>query len=166
MSYRASPEGIFTGADEDGAITVTLLPFGTEKTYPSRAAARLCRCEPSLDSYDREIRFDTTSEFVKATIKSFFRRNVPIAPNKNTIAQRRHPLYPAQVERKQCMYRLETMNELWCKFVKESPEMAASITTPGKPFTAPMKFHTNAPWEMQKMFDEGCLCKVARVSII
>ena len=52
VSCRASPEGIFTGVDEDGAITVTLLPFGTEKTYPSRAAARLYRCEPSLDSYD------------------------------------------------------------------------------------------------------------------
>jgi len=41
VSCRASPKGIFTGVNEDGAITVTLLPFGTEKTYPSRAAARM-----------------------------------------------------------------------------------------------------------------------------
>ena len=37
--------------------------------------------------------------------------------------------------------------------------MASSIATPGKPYTAPTKFRTNAPWEMRKMFDEGCLCK-------
>ena len=82
-----------------------------------------------------------------------------MAPNKNAIAQRRHPLYPSQVEKKQYMYRLETTNELWAKFVKENPEFTASIATPGKPYTAPTIFRTNAPWEMRKMHDEGCLCK-------
>ena len=104
VSCRASPEGIFSRVDEDGTVTIALLPFGTEKTYPSRAAARMFRCEPKLDSYERDIRFDTTSEFVKETIESFFRRHVPIAPNKKSIAQRRHPLYPSQVEKKQCMF--------------------------------------------------------------
>jgi len=64
------------------------------------------------------------------------------------------------------MYRIETMIELWSKFVKENPEMAASITTPGKPFTAPMKFHTNAQWEMRKSLMKGVYTKVVRVSIV
>ena len=37
--------------------------------------------------------------------------------------------------------------------------MAATIVTAVKPYTAPTKFSSNAPWEMQKMFDKGCLCK-------
>ena len=37
--------------------------------------------------------------------------------------------------------------------------MASSIVTPGKPYTAPTKFRTNAPWEMRKALDTGCLCK-------
>ena len=37
--------------------------------------------------------------------------------------------------------------------------MSEQIKTPGKPNTAPMIFHTNAPWEMRKALDSGCLCK-------
>ena len=46
VSCWASPESVFTGIDDEGVVTVHLLPFGTKKTCPFRAAARLLRCEP------------------------------------------------------------------------------------------------------------------------
>ena len=159
VSCRASPEGILTEIGDDGSVLICLLPLGNEKRYPSTAAARMTRFEPLLDVYDRSIRFDTTSEFVKKKIENFYRTHVPISPNKQDVVRKRHKLYPSQFEEKQAMFRNETIDELWTKFLEEQPETATNLQDPARPNTAPMIFRTNAPWEMRKARDSGCLCK-------
>ena len=91
--------------------------------------------------------------------ENHYRTHVPISPNKNDIVKRRHKLYPSQFEVKQAMFRNETINELWAKFLKEHAETATNIQDLERPYTAPMVFRNNAPWEMRKARDSGCLCK-------
>ena len=74
------------------------------KSFPSSNAARMYRYVPLLDEYGRDVRFDTTPDYIKKTIKDLYRRHVPISPNKNAIAKRRHHLYPAQIIEKQAMF--------------------------------------------------------------
>ena len=51
------------------------------------------------------------------------------------------------------------MNKLWQQFLEEHEEMALLMKNLKLPNTAPMIFHNNAPWEMRKAKDSGCLCK-------
>ena len=96
---------------------------------------------------------------MKSTIEDFFRRHVPISPNKRDIVKRRHPQHPAMFETKQAMLQYQTMNELWQLFLNKHEEMGLLMQNPKLPNTAPMIFHNNAPWEMRKAKDSGCLCK-------
>jgi len=57
------------------------------------------------------------------------------------------------------MFCNKTINDLWVKFLKEHAETAANIQDSEQPHTAPMLFQNNAPWEMRKARDSGCLCK-------
>jgi len=45
--------------DADNSVIISLLPLGTEKTYPLIGAARMSRFEPPLGVYKRVTRFDT-----------------------------------------------------------------------------------------------------------
>ena len=84
--------------DADNSVIISLLPLGTEKTYPLIGAARMSRFEPPLGVYKRVTRFDTTPLLVKVNIENHYRTHVPISPNKNDIVKRRHKLYPSQFE--------------------------------------------------------------------
>ena len=159
VSCRGSPEAQVTVIEDDGSVTVSLLPFGTEKKYKSLQHGKIRRFEPDLALYDRKTRFDTTPTYIIAAIEQFYRRHVPISPNKADVVKRRHPLYPAQFEMKQAMLRYQTMNELWQQFVDEHHELGTGMQNPKLPYTAPMLFRNHAPWEMRKKQDSGCLCK-------
>jgi len=159
VTCRSSPAAVVTDIGRNGSVTVKLLPFNNEKKYRSFVSGKVRRLEPELDNYQRKTRFDTTPQHVKTTIEDFFRRHVPISPNKRDIAKRRHPQHPAMYETKQAMLRYQTMNELWQQFLEEHEEMGLLMQNPKLPNTAPMIFHNNAPWEMRKAKDSGCLCK-------
>ena len=159
VSCRSSPEALVKTIGQNGSVTVQLLPFETEKTFPSFSSGKIRRYEPSLDNYYRATRFDTTPTHIKTTIEEFFRRHVPISPNKSDIVKRRHQKYKAQFETRQAMLRYQTMNELWHQFIEDHPEMATGMQNVKQPNTAPMIFRCNAPWEMRKANDSGCLCK-------
>ena len=150
---------MITALDDDGSIEVSLLPFGNKKKFKSLTDGTIRKWEPDIAAYERETRFDTTPLYVVSTIEKLYCRHVPISPNTTDLVKRRHPLYPAQFEEKQAMLRYQTMNELWLQFLKEHNEMAVGMQNPKQPNTAPMLFRNNAPWEMRKAQDTGCLCK-------
>ena len=103
VSCRASPEAIVTSIKSNGSVTVQLLPFGNKKRFDSLSAGKVRRYKPDIQLYDRQTWFDTTPVYIMTTIEDFYRRNVPISPNKSDLVKRRHPLYPAQFEQKQVM---------------------------------------------------------------
>jgi len=85
---------------EGDSLTIELQPWGTKVTYPLLKNARMRRFEPQLDSYERKDRCDKTPDHVIETIDAFFRRHVPMSPNKFDTVKRRHPLYRKQVQEK------------------------------------------------------------------
>ena len=125
----------------------------------SLSLGRIKRYEPNLYAYERKTRFDTTPVYVKLTINNFYCHHVPISLNKRDVVERRHPIYPAQFEVKQAMLRYQTTNELWHQFIEDHHDMAMAMQNEKQPHTAPMLFRSNAPWEMRKAKDSGCLCK-------
>lgn len=141
---------------EGDSPTIELQPWGTKVTYPSLKNARMRRFEPQLDSYNRKDRCDKTPDHVIETIDAFFRRHVPMSPNKFDTVKRRHPLYRKQVEEKQAMLRYETMDELWATFTIEHLELAEQLRNNNQPNKCPMLLYTHAPWEMIKANDVSC----------
>ncbi len=140
------------------SLTIELHPWGTKVTYPSLKHARMRRFEPQLDGFNRKDRCDKTPDYVIETIDAFFRRHVPMSPNKFDTIKRRHPLNRSQFEEKQAMFRYETMDELWATFCIEHPELAAQLRNDNQPNTCPMLLRTHAPWEMVPAKDASCLC--------
>eukprot|EP00984_Skeletonema_dohrnii_P017124 scaffold7728_cov75-Skeletonema_dohrnii-CCMP3373.AAC.2 len=143
---------------EGDSLTIKLQPWGTKVTYKSLKDARMRRFEPQLDNYNRKDRCDKTPDHVIETIDSFFRRHVPMSPNKFDTLKKRHPLHRIQVEEKQPMYRYETMDELWATFTIEHAELAEQLRNDKQPNKCPMLLYTHAPWEMVKARDVSCLC--------
>ena len=97
VSCRFSPEAIVTTIADNGAVTVKLLPYGTEKTFTSLADGKIRRYEPDLCSYSRNTRIDTTPVYVIETIDEFYCQHVDIISNKRDKAKRLHPFCPGQI---------------------------------------------------------------------
>ena len=150
--------GILFEKDTDGAVTIKLLPWGNKKTYKTVKSAQMRRLEPSLDTYDRKQRFDTTPETHKKTIEDFFRNNVPQSPNRRDIIKIRHPVWPTQYKEARALHRYESFRELWLKFKKDYPDLYELYKYEKMPNTAPRIFRENAPFEMIKAPDQSCLC--------
>ena len=155
---RGGDDGKLIAIDPDGSVTIQLHPWNTQVKYKTARVARMRRRAPALDGYDREERPDTIPTHEKETINSFFRRHVPISPNKRDIVKRRHKLYPAQQQKKQAMHRYETMDELWAKFKKEHADLGAKYLNEKMPNTCPRILRDNSPWEMRRAHDSSCLC--------
>ena len=109
--------------------------------------------------YERKTRLDTTPIHIMQVIEGFYRRVVPISPNKRDVVKRRHPLYPTQVMTKQALLCYQTSNELWHQFIEEHHGVAMGMQNKNQPNTAPIIFCDNVPWEMRKVKDSGCLYK-------
>ena len=88
VSCRVSPEAQVTVIESSGAVTVKLLPFGNEKRFDFMSAGKIKRYEPDIQLYDRKTRFNTTPVYVMRTSEDFYRRHVPISPNKSNLVKR------------------------------------------------------------------------------
>ena len=174
-TYRLSESGEFKIGDEvtckagegelaeknaDGSVTIKLLPWGILKKYKTAKLARLRRVEPLLDYYERAQRSDVTPESDKKTIEAWFRKNVPVSPNKRDIVKQRHPVWPTQYQEAPAMHRYESMSQLWVMFAKDHNDLFEKYRNKSDnlKWTAPRVFRDNAPWEMIKAPDQSCLC--------
>ncbi len=106
-----------------------------------------------MDLYERDERCDKTSDHIIDIINAFWRRHVPMSPNKFDTVKKRHPLYPAQYEEKQAMLRSATNDEIWALFGEDHPELAEKFHNPNNPNKCPQILITHAPWEMIKAKD-------------
>ena len=134
----------------------TIVSYETEKY--GMGGARISRIEPSLMEDWREARVSTIPQEYKDEIDKFHRSHNATSPNTNDIAKRRHPLYPRQIETARRIYRMETWVELWAAFRKFAPHVAEKIATPNYPNECPTILRREAPWELVKGTDSGCLC--------
>ena len=85
ITCRGCNDGVLLAKGLDGSYTVKLFPFGTVYKYHFLSSAQLRRREPRMDEYEREQQLDNTPEHEKETIDTFFRRHVPILPNKRKL---------------------------------------------------------------------------------
>ena len=111
-----------------------------------------------MDGYDQKEQLDVVPEHEKDTIDAFFRRHVPISPNKRDAVKIRHSKYPSMFEVKQAMHRFETMDELWLKFRDDHTQLVDRYMNEKKPNTCPRIIRDNSPWEMRKATSFSCLC--------
>jgi len=56
------------------------------------------------------------------------------------------------------VYRFKTFEELWAGFKKAHPVTHENYIDKERPNLAPRVFRENAPFEMKKVHDTGCLC--------
>ena len=151
-------EGELIAREDDGSLTIKLLPWGTVKTNKSITAAQMRRLQPSFNKYECEERSDVTPAAHKSTIEKFFRKHVPMSPEIKDTVKIRHLIWPTQYQEAQALHRTETMSELWSKFEKEHADLYGKYKDPKKPKTAPKVFRENAPFEMVRAPTQSCLC--------
>ena len=81
-------EKVYSSTDNDGIV------------YPPCQKERLARWEPSLDDYERDERSDTVPQEWKNDIEELNRSHNHTSPKTKDPAKRRHPQFPAQIDKK------------------------------------------------------------------
>ena len=108
------------------SITICLEPWKCEKLYsstdndrilyPLRQKAKLEKWEPSLDNYERDERSYTVPQEWKNSIEELHRSHNHTLLNTKDPAKRRHPKFPAQIDKKLRIYRCKTWEQVWSEF--------------------------------------------------